>query len=321
MRGLMSSRCVLRVILRKASLSGDECCSMYSASVIVIFAICLQKYKKTCIYAKKVVPLREIFTIMQYSVVHLTYSFAEEWEQDLLEQAMCDIGFEVFDGADAYIQTAILEENKESLEALLSETEGVALLGIEQCEDINWNAAWEAEHEIEELPLGVRITPHCAFGAGHHETTSMMIEALLEVQAQGYFAQGRNVLDMGCGTGVLGIMAKKCGAESVVAVDIDDKSVANSIENAEANTVELDVRLGSTPPDGNYDLILANIHRNILLDQMPAYAKNLKQGGEVWLSGFYAEDIPYLTKAAESVGLEHTETRSKDEWQWMRLKK
>ena len=265
--------------------------------------------------------MREIFTIMQYSVVHLTYSFAEEWEQDLLEQAMCDIGFEVFDGADAYIQTAILEENKESLEALLSETEGVALLGIEQCEDINWNAAWEAEHEIIELPLGVRITPHCAFGAGHHETTSMMIEALLQTQETGFFAHPTRVLDMGCGTGVLGIMAKKCGAESVVAVDIDDKSVANSIENAEANTVELDVRLGSTPPDGNYDLILANIHRNILLDQMPAYAKNLKQGGEVWLSGFYAEDIPYLTKAAESVGLEHTETRSKDEWQWIRLKK
>ena len=232
---------------------------------------------------------------------------------------MCDIGFEVFDGADAYIQTAILEENKESLEALLSETEGVALLGIEQCEDINWNAAWEAEHEIEELPLGVRITPHCAFGAGHHETTSMMIEALLEVQAQGYFAQGRNVLDMGCGTGVLAIMASKCGATHVVAVDIDDKSVSNTLENAFDNALELDVRLASTPPEGHYDLILANIHRNILIAQMSAYAAYLKADGELWLSGFYEEDVPALSQVAQEFGLCLIETRNTNEWHWMRL--
>ena len=106
---------------------------------------------------------------MQYSVVHLAYSFSEEWEQDLFEQSLCDIGFEVFDNANAYIQTSVLEENKEALEGLIAETEGVELIEIEQCEDINWNATWEAEHEIVELPLGVRITPHCAFGAGHHE--------------------------------------------------------------------------------------------------------------------------------------------------------
>ena len=174
---------------------------------------------------------------MQYSVVHLAYSFAEEWEQDLFEQSLCDIGFEVFDGSNAYIQTSVLVKNKEALEELIAETEDVDLIEIEQCEDVNWNATWEAEHEIVELPLGVRITPHCAFGAGHHETTSMMIEALIDRQEQGWFAQPRTVLDMGCGTGVLAIMAKKCGATNVVAVDIDDKSVANSIENAEANHV------------------------------------------------------------------------------------
>lgn len=275
-----------------------------------------------CVYQKKAVSLQEIYLkAMQYSVVHLAYSFSEEWQQDLLEQDLCDIGFEVFDGEDAYIQTAVLEENQEALQALIADTEGVEMLGIEPCEDINWNATWEAEHEIVELPLGVRITPHCAFGAGHHETTSMMIEALLEAQEQGYFAQERHVLDMGCGTGVLGIMAKKCGATNVVAVDIDDKSVANTLENAETNGVTLDVRLGSTPPDGAYDLILANIHRNILVEQMPAYAKILNAGGEVWLSGFYAEDIPHLQQAAEAVGLQHTETRHTNEWQWLRLKK
>lgn len=258
---------------------------------------------------------------MQYSVVHLTYSFSETWQQDLFEQAMCDMGFEVFDGANAYIQTAILEGSQDMIQSLIASTEGVALVNIEQCEDINWNATWEAEHEIVELPLGVRITPHCAFGAGHHETTSMMIEALIEAQENGWFQQDRSILDMGCGTGVLGIMAKKCGATNVVAVDIDDKSVANSLENAAANGVEMDVRLGSTPPDGNYDLILANIHRNILIEQMPAYAQILTSNGEVWLSGFYAEDIPYISHIAESVGLHITETRNAKEWQWTRLKK
>jgi ribosomal protein L11 methyltransferase len=256
---------------------------------------------------------------MQYSVVHLAYSFAEEWEQDLLEQALCDIGFEVFDGENAYIQTAILEENQEIIEALIADTEGVELLNIELCEDINWNAQWEAEHECIELPLGVRITPHCAFGAGHHETTGMMIAALLETKEQGWFGQDRNVLDMGCGTGILGIMAKKCGAKQVVAVDIDDKSVNNTLENAQANNVELDVRLGSIPPEGEYDLILANIHRNILIEHMSAYAKNLKAGSELWLSGFYEEDIEHLTRAAEQVGLKHIQTRSQNEWKWLKF--
>lgn len=258
---------------------------------------------------------------MQYSVVHLIYSFSEEWQQDLFEQDLCDLGFEVFDGGDAYIQTNILNANRAPLDDLIAGTEGVEMLDIEQCPDINWNATWEAEHEIQELPLGVRITPHCAFGAGHHETTSMMIEALIEAQEQGYFAQERHVLDMGCGTGVLGIMAKKCGAAHVVAVDIDDKSVTNTLENAAANHVKLDVRLGDTPPAGEYHLILANIHRNILVAQIPLYAQYLKHGGEVWLSGFYADDIPYLMEAADAVGLQHIETRSKNEWQWIRLKK
>ena len=258
---------------------------------------------------------------MQYSVVHLSYSFAESWEQDLLEQALCDIGFEVFDGSDAYIQTSVLEANQEALQALIADTEGVEIVAIEPCEDTNWNAQWEAEHEIVELPLGVRITPHCAFGAGHHETTSMMIEALLEVKEQGFFLTERHVLDMGCGTGVLGIMAKKCGATSVVAVDIDDKSVVNTLENAEANNVTIDVRLGSTPPDGAYDLILANIHRNILVGHMPAYAKSLQQGGELWLSGFYAEDIPHLQQAAEAAGLQHIETKERGDWRWLKCTK
>ena len=258
---------------------------------------------------------------MQYTVAHLSYSFGQEWEKEVFEQAMCDMGFEVFDGTDAYIQTDVLEKQQELIEQLIAQTDGVILINWENCPDENWNAQWEADHACMELPLGVLITPHCAFGAGHHETTSMMIAALLEAREKGWFNQNRNVLDMGCGTGVLGIMAKKCGATQVVAVDIDDKSVTNSLENAQSNNVALDVRLGSTPPEGEYDLILANIHRNILIAHMPAYANYLKTEGELWLSGFYQEDIAYLTQAAEQVGLTHIETRNTNEWQWLRLKK
>ena len=258
---------------------------------------------------------------MQYSVVHLKYAFTTDWEQDLFEQALCDLGFEVFDGSDAYIQSDALEMAQSAIEELIATTDGVEMVGWEECPDENWNAQWEAEHEIVELPLGVRITPHCAFGAGHHETTSMMIAALLDAQERGWFAEERKILDMGCGTGVLGIMATKCGAVSVVAVDIDDKSVANTQENAIANAVELDVRLDSTPPEGHYDLIMANIHRNILLAQMPAYAAYLKANGELWLSGFYEEDVAALSQAAHEYGLCVIETRNTNEWHWIRLRR
>ena len=258
---------------------------------------------------------------MQYSVAHLRYTFAQDWQQELFEQSMCDLGFEVFDQANAYIQTAVLQDQRDAILQLIDQTDGVEFLSWEDCPDENWNAQWEAEHECIELPLGVRITPHCAFGAGHHETTSMMIQALIEQQTDGYFSSPRSVLDMGCGTGVLGIMASKCGAADVVAVDIDDKSVSNTLENAADNAVELDVRLASTPPEGHYDLILANIHRNILIDQMPAYAAYLKADGELWLSGFYEEDVQALSQAAHEFGLCLIETRNTNEWYWIRLKR
>ena len=140
---------------------------------------------------------------------------------------------------------------------------------------------------------------------------------------------GKNVLDNGCGTGVLGIFAKKLGAAHVLAVDIDDKSVQNTLENAALNGVELDVRLGdiSSFPFGEetglgaFDLILANIHRNILLVQMPIYARIIKEGGEVWMSGFYETDCPALEEEAKKNGLQPIEVRANGEWRMMRCRK
>lgn len=280
---------------------------------------------------------------MKYHVLHITTDFAEEWQKEVFDQELCDLGVDTIDAglepeqaghADYYIPSDLWEQNQDAIQARISDTEGATLLSVEEVPDENWNAVWEAEHPVQELPLGVKIIPHCAFGAGHHETTAMMIEALMTPHLTspcrgGTTLTGKNVLDNGCGTGVLGIFAKKLGAAHVLAVDIDDKSVQNTIENAALNGVELDVRLGdiSSFPFGEetglgaFDLILANIHRNILLAQMPIYARVIKEGGEVWMSGFYETDCPALEEEAKKNGLRLIEVRANGEWRMMRCRK
>ena len=269
---------------------------------------------------------------MQYSVAHFQTSFAEQWQADVFAQSLCDIGFDTIDGSDAYIPTAHLDIP--ALQALVAQTEGVSLLSVEECPDENWNAVWESEHAAEQLPMDVVIIPHCAFGAGHHETTGMMIDALMERDLTGY-----QVLDNGCGTGVLGIFAAKRGADSVLAIDIDDKSVENTLENAARNGVTIcalqgtletltDARVRRRHPllkdqiaNGqivqSFDLILANIHRNILLSQLPLYAQLSK---EVWLSGFYEQDAPVLIAAAEKVGLHVVGHNQRNGWSMLQLR-
>ena len=279
---------------------------------------------------------------MKYHVLHITTDFAEEWQKEVFDQELCDLGVDTIDGAglepeqaghaDYYIPSDLWEQNQDAIQAQISDTEGATLLSVDEVPDENWNAVWEAEHPVQELPLGVKIIPHCAFGAGHHETTAMMIEALINFKSQ--ISNFKfNVLDNGCGTGVLGIFAKKLGAAHVLAVDIDDKSVQNTLENAALNGVELDVRLGSVSEQGErsvlcqtegrtmFDLVLANIHRNILLAQMPIYARIIKERGEVWMSGFYETDCPALEEEAQKNGLRLIEVRANGEWRMMRCRK
>lgn len=306
---------------------------------------------------------------MRYNVATIDCTGLEEWQTDVLSQALADLGFDSFeqDGETlkAYIPSDQLSavSNQQSavsgLEEVIAEN-GARLVSFEACADENWNAVWESEHEVEELPMGVRIVPHCAFGAGHHETTAMMIAELMSLSQQlpttnnndnDYFSCQQlktikdnyndnhsvnyerllksigddnvlpSVLDMGTGTGVLAIMAAKLGAEKVVAVDIDENSVKNARENAEANDVTIDVRLGANVPEGTYNLIMANIHRNILLAQMADYARTLIIGGELWLSGFYDADCPTLIAAAAAQGLQHISTRENGEWRMLCLRK
>lgn len=253
---------------------------------------------------------------MRYHVLHIETTFAETWQADIFAQQISELGVDTIDGEDYYIQSEVWEQNADEIEAFCTSTEGVRLKSVEACPDENWNATWEAEHPMQELPLGIKIIPHCAFGAGHHETTSMMIDSLLAADLS-----NKNVLDHGTGTGVLAIFAKHLGAAQVIAVDIDKKSVENAKENAELNGEIIEVRLGDRVPKGLFDLILANIHRNVLLANMSAYAASLQAGGEVWLSGFYETDVPILTEAAEKEGLTLTQVLANGEWRMMKCQK
>jgi len=255
---------------------------------------------------------------MRYHVAHIDLHFEEEWQKDVFLQALFDAGFDTFDGQDAYIPSEAWQANQATIEALFAGEEKAELRSIEECPDENWNAAWESEHPVQELPLGIRIIPHCAFGAGYHETTSMMIDALMADDLH-----NKRVLDHGTGTGVLAIFAKRLGAASVLALDIDDKSVQNAQENALLNNEVIEVELCRSTLETNrtFDLILANIHRNILLANMSAYAAYLAPGGQLWLSGFYEADIPVLIDAAEQYNIYPLETISNGEWRLVKLHK
>ena len=248
---------------------------------------------------------------MRYHVAHIDLHFEQEWEKDVFVQALFDAGFDTLDNQDAYIPSELWEANQSAIEALFAAEPKAQLRSVEACPDENWNATWEAEHPIQELPLGIRIIPHCAFGAGYHETTSMMIEALMHADLH-----NKQVLDHGTGTGVLAIFAKRLGAAHVLALDIDDKSVSNARENAALNNeeIEVDICKSVLETDRTFDLILANIHRNVLLANMPSYAACLAPGGELWLSGFYESDIQTLIDAAQLYNLQPIQTLSNGEW-------
>ena len=252
---------------------------------------------------------------MDYSVAHFTYSFAEDWQRELFEQALADMGFDSFCGSDAYVQTALLDAS--ALDELVGATDGVSLVSIERCPDANWNVVWEAEHLPHDLPLGIQIVPDCAFGSGTHPTTRMLLSSMLSLGSA--FMSGRHVLDNGCGTGILAVLAARLGAASVRAVDMDPHSVASTRANAARNGVAVDVVQGTEPVEGHYDLILSNIHRNVLLGQMPLYARFLTQGGELWLSGFYESDCQPLVEAAALENMKLLEQHCSDGWCMLRL--
>lgn len=257
-------------------------------------------------------------------------------EPDFVEILMAELGelgFESFveteDGLEAYIQEEIFDDLaiKNLLEGYAAQTP--ITYSFKKIERQNWNAEWESNfppitvadkilvratfHESQpDFEHEIIITPKMSFGTGHHETTSQMLELQLDIQHE-----GKKVLDVGTGTGILAIFASKLGATDVKAFDIDEWSVENTIENVELNdTKNVSVRLGTidNEPHDTYDIVLANINRNILIREIPIYATFMASQASLLVSGFYEHDIADIEAVATQAGLKKQKQISKNNW-------
>jgi ribosomal protein L11 methyltransferase len=250
---------------------------------------------------------------------------------DILCACLAEMGFESFAEEENGFTAFIRKELESSADpAGLKFDDFSFTFTRELIADKNWNEEWEKHFEPVAIDdrLFVRasfhdprpgfaheivITPKMSFGTGHHRTTRLMCRAMLEMDFK-----GRRVLDMGCGTGILAILAAKLGARDIVGVDIDEWPVENAKENAEMNNAsfiriyqgDADALNGEKP----FDVILANINRNVLLDHIPVYSGFMRPGGVLLLSGFFPSDVPDLRRLADSCGLGFTGTNSESEW-------
>lgn len=266
--------------------------------------------------------------------------------RDLLTDALGEAGFETFedteDGIKGYVQESLFDEN--AMNDVISNfmlPDVTINANIQEAEYKNWNEEWE-EAGFERININDSITIYDArhddgngiasgisigieakqaFGTGTHETTRMIVSTLLNIDIK-----GKRVLDCGCGTGILGIAASKLGASEVVGYDIDEWSSENAIHNAELNGVgNMKVMLGDASVlksvEGKFDVVLANINRNILLADMPAFVSVMADDSLLILSGFYASDVDLLIEKASSLGLSKIDTKSDSEWTCLVLKK
>ncbi len=253
--------------------------------------------------------------------------------KDMFMELLGEIGFDSFmdtdDGFDAYCQEPLLNEEELNDIMQMEQFANVKLLKKELIPDQDWNATWEASYEpviINEFcrirapfhkvegsyKYDLIIEPKMSFGTAHHETTSQIIELMLQSDFSGL-----NLLDMGSGTGVLAILAKKLGSATTVAIDNDEWAYRNALDNIRLNDEnEIIVELGDATSlnDRQFDVILANINRNILLRDMKEYVKCLVDGGKIFFSGFYEEDLVLIKKEAERLGLTYSNHVTKNNW-------
>lgn len=265
--------------------------------------------------------------------------------RDVLAALTADCGFETFeetpDGIIGYVQQVLFDEQQ--LQQVISAFpfDDVSVTYIcKEAEDKDWNEQWEQEgfepivvndtlviHDgrhfndlkTDQYSISIEIDAHLAFGTGTHETTQMMTASLLDLNLT-----GKNVLDCGCGTGILGIAAMKLGAQSCTAYDIDEWSVDNTRHNAVINQIEIQTMHGDatvldTLTDQTFDVVLANINRNILLQDMPRFKQHLKDNGILLLSGFYTEDISLLQEKANALGLRIVGQKENNQWACLQL--
>jgi ribosomal protein L11 methyltransferase len=271
---------------------------------------------------------------MNYCELVFTVNSHEAYQKDLLINELGQIGFDTFEetgeGFKAYIPEDRFDKQAvdDSLEAYYENFN--FSYQVNTIEQKNWNEEWESNFEPISIgnlvfvratfheprprfPIEIIIDPKMAFGTGHHETTSMMMSMMLDVNFS-----GKKVLDMGCGTGILAILAEKLGAIDIVAVDYDLACYDSTHENAQLNDCSrIRVFCGQKEviPIEQFDVILANINRNILIDQMDRYAWVLKPGGELYLSGFYEEpDLAIIRDEAAKYGLKYSASQVTKDW-------
>lgn len=281
---------------------------------------------------------------MKYLEAHFTLQPVSEINSDILKALAGEAGFDSFtdtsDGFLAYIRETEYNAGKVNEQLHSFPLEFTYTYTIQKAEDKNWNAAWEKEgfepvyigphkeivvHDTQHPVDGtanydIRINPQMAFGTGTHETTGMLLGMLLEEDLK-----GKKILDMGCGTGVLGIFCHMKGAGSVTAIDIDEWSVRNAASNARLNHIgqgftALRGSAESLSDKDGYDLVIANINRNILLHDMDCYARSMKpHNTKLYLSGFYTEDIPSLVEKAANYGFSQLEANQCHNWASLKL--
>lgn len=280
---------------------------------------------------------------MKYFEFTFNTSSCTETVNDVLAAVLGEAGFESFvereGGLSAYIQQSLCDE--ETIKNALTDfplPDTQITYSYVEAEDKNWNEEWEKNFfqpivigdrcvihstfhtDVPKAEYDIVINPQMAFGTGHHETTSLIIGELLDSELQ-----GKSLLDMGCGTSILAILARMRGAAPCTAIDIDEWCVRNSIENIELNQVtDITVEQGDAAAltgKGPFDIVIANINRNILLNDMKQYVACMHPGSELYMSGFYVDDIPVIREEAERNGLSFVHYKEKNRWAAVKLQK
>lgn len=278
-----------------------------------------------------------------YTKVKFTVTPNEEIATDVLAALLADTGFESFvpedDGLSAYVPQALY-----NADAVAGVVAGFPLPGYEIShesefiEGEDWNAEWEKNYfqpivlgedcvihstfhkDVPKARYDILIDPKMAFGTGYHQTTCHMLRAILNSEMQ-----GKSVLDMGCGTALLAILARKHGATDVVAIDIDEFAYENAKENVVLNgTPDIEVRLGGAEAikeSDSFDFVIANINRNILLMDIVNYVRAMHTGSQLFISGFYTDDMDVLKEEAARHGLRYLDYAEENRWAMMRFEK
>ena len=278
-----------------------------------------------------------------YTKIEFKVTPNEEVATDVLAALLAEVGFESFvpneEGLEAYVPHNLYDESNITAVIENFPLEGYTITyNSEFIEGEDWNAEWEKNYfqpivlgeecvihstfhtDVPKARYDILIDPKMAFGTGYHQTTCHMLRAILASDMN-----GKSVLDMGCGTALLAILARKHGATDVVAIDIDEFAYENAKENVVLNnTPDIEVRLGGADAikeDDCFDYVIANINRNILLADIKNYVRCMHPGSQIFISGFYTEDMEVLKKEAARHGLRYIGYAEDNRWAMMRFEK